>query len=132
MKNFTNILLVSVLATGFYSCNKSENWEQVFNGKDLTGWKHVGDGKFVIEDGMLKTEGGMGLLTYTGKKIGKGKIRVVFKCPEAGNSGVYIRIPEMPTEPWMPVHKGYEVQIDDKLDDYHITGVLYSLTKALD
>ncbi len=31
----------------------------------------------------------------------------------------------------MPVHKGYEVQIDDRGDDYHITGVLYSLTKAM-
>ena len=27
------------------------------------------------------------------------------------NSGVYIRIPEKPTEPWMPVNKGNEVQI---------------------
>jgi len=26
------------------------------------------------------------------------------------NSGVYVRIPEKPTEPWMPVNKGNEVQ----------------------
>jgi hypothetical protein len=31
----------------------------------------------------------------------------------------------------MPVNRGYEVQIDDSPDDYHVTGVLYSLTKAL-
>jgi hypothetical protein len=31
----------------------------------------------------------------------------------------------------MPVNKGYEVQIDPSEDDYHRTGVLYSLTKAM-
>ena len=31
----------------------------------------------------------------------------------------------------MPVNKGYEVQIDDNGDDHHVTGTLYSLTKAL-
>src|SRR5260370_9019855 len=36
----------------------------------------------------------------------------------------------------MPVHYGYEVQIDNqpedsKEDDYHVTGTLYSLTKPL-
>ncbi|MCI0548879.1 MAG: DUF1080 domain-containing protein, partial [Candidatus Rokubacteria bacterium] len=40
------------------------------------------------------------------------------------------RIPEKPTEPWMPVNRGYEVQIDDRADDHHSTGVLYSLTRA--
>jgi hypothetical protein len=47
------------------------------------------------------------------------------------NSGVFIRIPEKPTEPWMPVNRGYEVEIDDSQDDYHISRVLYSLTKAM-
>lgn len=31
----------------------------------------------------------------------------------------------------MPVNKGYEVQIDNNADEFHTTGVLYSLTKAL-
>jgi len=52
------------------------------------------------------------------------------------NSGVYIRIPIEPREPWMPVHYGYEVQIDNqpedsKEDDTHVTGTLYSLNKPL-
>ncbi len=47
------------------------------------------------------------------------------------NSGVYVRIPEKPTEPWMPVNKGNEVQIYNAGDDYHCTGVIYSFSKAL-
>ena len=64
-------------------------------------------------------------------------IRVVFKMRDQNdNSGVFIRIPIEPREPWMPVHYGYEVQIDNepeksKEDDYHVTGTLYSLTKPL-
>lgn len=106
-------------------------WRPLFNGKDLAGWDHVGPGRFVVDSGMLKTEGGMGLLWYTREKIGDGVIRIVYKnVARSSNSGVFIRIPERPTEPWMPVNRGYEVQIDDSQDAYHLTGVLYSLTKA--
>jgi hypothetical protein len=50
------------------------------------------------------------------------------------NSGVFIRIPIEPREPWMPVYYGYEVQIDNHPetsgeDEYHITGTLYSISK---
>ena len=32
-------------------------WKQLFNGKDLTGWKHVGPGEMYVEDGLIKTRG---------------------------------------------------------------------------
>lgn len=113
-------------------CAQSPEWEPLFNGKDLTSWQHVGEGRFVIEDGVLKTEGGMGLLWYTPEKFGNVVLRVVYKTEkEVDNAGVFIRIPEAPSDPWMPVHRGYEVQIDEEDDEYHCTGVLYSLTRAL-
>lgn len=105
--------------------------EQLFNGVDMSGWRHVGEGSFSVEDGALKTEGGMGLLVYDGKKIGNSVLRVVYKPETAlSNAGVYIRIPEKPLDPWYPVHKGYEVQIQDKADEYHRTGSLYSLSAS--
>lgn len=111
---------------------QSGQWQQLFNGKDMSGWEHVGPGGFTVEDAMLKPHGGMGLLWYTPEKVGNAVIRVVFKpLRNDSNSGVFIRIPEKPTEPWMPVNRGYEVQIDNSDDDYHCTGVLYSLTKAM-
>ncbi len=106
-------------------------WKPLFNGKNLDGWKHVGPGEFVVENGVLKSVGGMGLLYFPGEKFGNAVIRVVYKVSGDSNSGVFIRIPEQPTEPWMPVNKGYEVQIDDTDDDWHRTGVLYSFTKTL-
>jgi hypothetical protein len=112
-------------------------WRQLFNGKDLTGWKHVGPGSQYIEDGLIKSKGGMGLLYWQGEKFQNCIIRVVFAMRDSNsNSGVFIRIPTEPTEEWMPVNKGYEVQIDNAPeksgeDDYHYTGMLYSLTKPL-
>ena len=61
-----------------------------------------------VEDGLIRTHGGMGLLYWTGGKIGNCMIHVVFKMrDENDNSGVFIRIPVEPREEWMPVHYGY-------------------------
>ena len=125
------LLLIGVIGA-LRARGQAANWRQLYNGKDMTGWEHVGPGRFVIENGLLKAEGGMGLLWYTPEKLGNGVLRAVYKTlKKDDNSGVFIRIPEKPAEPWMPVNRGYEVQIDDSMDDYHVTGVLYSLTKAL-
>jgi len=106
-------------------------WEQLFNGRDLSGWKMAGPGRFVVENGLMKTEGGMGLLWYTGRQFGDCTIRVVFKtASEHANSGVFIRLPEPPADPWYAVHNGYEVQIDASGDDWHATGAIYSLSKV--
>lgn len=115
----------------------TQPWKPLFNGKDLTGWKHVGPGSMSVENGMIRGHGGMGLLYYTGGKLGNCKIHIVYKMESFNsNSGVFIRIPLEPREEWMPVHYGYEVQIDNhpetsQEDEYHITGTLYSLTKPL-
>lgn len=117
-----------LLACGLGS---AAEWKPLFNGKDLTGWTMVGPGRFVVEDGMLKTEGGMGLLVYDGAKIGNATLRVVFKTASRNaNSGVFIRLPEPPKDPWYGVHNGYEVQIDAAGDEWHCTGAIYSLSKV--
>jgi Domain of Unknown Function (DUF1080) len=90
-----------------------------------------------VQDGLIRTHGGMGLLYWTGGKLGDCTIHVVYKMRDHNdNSGVFIRIPIEPREEWMPVHYGYEVQIDNqpedsKEDEYHATATLYSLTKPL-
>jgi len=130
------LLLVLALLPSLLAA-QSDDWQQLFNGKDLTGWKHVGPGDDTVENGLIRTHGGMGLLYWTGGKLSNCMIRVVYKMRDNNdNSGVFIRIPIEPREAWMPVHYGYEVQIDNHPeasgeDEYHITGALYSLTKPL-
>lgn len=133
MKNILGLILFVV----FISCSNQEGkWRQLYNGKDLSGWEQVGPGEFVVEDGLLKTVGGMGMILYPGEKFGDVTIRVVYKVKDNDcNSGVFIRLPEKPADEWVAVNTGYEVQIDNGTrhvgGDYHCTGVLYSLTKAM-
>ncbi len=106
-------------------------WKPLFDGKDTRGWKHVGPGEFTVEDGLLKTSGGMGLLWYEPQQFGNTTVRVVFKTTgPRDNSGVYIRMAEKPHDAWYGVHNGYEVQIDAAGDEWHCTGALYSLSKV--
>ena len=127
----TRLTLLTALVASLACTPAEDPGEQLFNGQDLTGWRHVGPGEFVVEDGALKTVGGMGLLVYDGKPIGDAVLRVVYK-PEHpdSNAGVFIRVPEKPMDPWFAVHKGYEVQIQDSGDEFHRTGSIYSLSKA--
>jgi hypothetical protein len=47
-----------------------------------------------VEDGLIRTHGGMGLLYWTGGKLGNCVIRVRYKMRDHNdNSGVFIRIP---------------------------------------
>jgi len=105
----------------------------LFNGKNLDGWQQIGPGTFVVEGGVLKTVGGMGLLWYTREKLANATVHVVFKMgggPKS-DSGVFIRIPVKPTDPWMAVNHGYEIEIGNWPDDYSCTGAIYTFSKAL-
>ncbi len=120
-----------LLALAASSLLTAADWKPLFNGKDTSGWEHVGPGQFVIEDGNLKTQGGMGLLWYKGEKLANCTVRVVYKTVSTpgANSGIYIRMEEQPKDPWYGVHNGYEVQIDARGDEWHATGAIYSLSK---
>ncbi|HEX8204119.1 MAG TPA: family 16 glycoside hydrolase, partial [Isosphaeraceae bacterium] len=120
-----------LLACGLAAPADAADWRALFNGKDLEGWEHVGPGRMVIEDGLLRTEGGMGLLWYTREKFGDCTLRVVYKTTSrASNSGVFVRVAETPQDEWYAVHHGYEVQICDGADEFHRTGAIYSMSKA--
>jgi len=97
------------------------------------GWSMVGPGSIKEEsDGVLVTEGGMGLLWYSKQTFGDFTLRVEYKLTApANNSGVFVRFPNPPKSPWDAVHEGYEIQICQDADPEHRTGSVYSF-KATD
>lgn len=124
-------IALSTVAGDEPSRSKTADWRPLFNGKDLDGWEHIGPGKMILENGLIRTQGGMGLLWYTKEQFGNCTLRVVYKTTSAAsNSGIYVRIAEKPKDEWYAVHHGYEVQICDITDPYHSTGAIYSLSKA--
>jgi hypothetical protein len=72
---------------------------QLLNGKNLNGWKALGDNQWVVEEGILKSpKSGANLVTEG--QFSDFKLRVEFRYPKGSNSGVYLR-------------GRYEVQISD-------------------
>ncbi len=92
------------------------------------GWKMVGPGSIAEEsDGVLVTDGGMGMLWYAEKPFRDFTLRLDYKLSAArNNSGVFVRFPDPPKSPWDAVNQGYEIQICDGADPEHRTGAVYS------
>ena len=82
-------------------------WSDLFNGKDLTGWKGDTNG-YVAEDGILVCKkGGKNLVSE--KQYGDFAFSFEFKLEESGNNGIGIRVPEG----GHPASSGMEIQILD-------------------
>jgi sugar phosphate isomerase/epimerase len=91
------------------------------------GWNHYGPGYFDLDQktGVLKSQGGMGLLWYSGKKFRDFTLELDFKCAEKEtNSGIFVRIPEVPRSDDYIYHS-FEIQIYDAGRGIHATGAAY-------
>src|SRR5882672_4515272 len=104
-----NLICLSTCAYAFPCFEDStKGWRELFNGKDLSGWKHLGPGNMAVENRLIQTHGGMGLLYWTREKFGNCTIKVVYRMEkENSNAGFFIRIPIEPREAMMPVWYGY-------------------------
>jgi hypothetical protein len=86
----------------------------LFNGNDLAGWKEVqGEpGTFEVKDGVLagRRKKGSAYWLSTQDEYGDFELRLEFKIPPKGNSGVFIRAPH----DGRTSQKGMEIQISDE------------------
>ena len=111
--------------------SSTASWKPLFDGRSLDGWEHVGPGRLCIEDGVLRTQGGMGLLWYTREKLGNCTIRMVYKtAPKISNSGVYIRIAEQPKDQWYRGPPRLRGANQEYGPDARRTGSIYAFAKA--
>lgn len=102
----------------------------LFDGRDTKGWKMAGAGGFDLNGDVLTTRGGMGLLWNT-REFGDFVMMLEWKVArKADNSGIFVRFPDPGDDPWVAVHKGYEVQICDTAEVKHRTGSVYSFQDA--
>jgi Domain of Unknown Function (DUF1080) len=83
----------------------------LFNGKDLSGWKASGQNQWIVKNGIL-TSPRPGSNLITEEKFNDFKLHVEFKYAKGGNSGIYLR-------------GRYEVQIEDSKKDTHPNSVLF-------
>jgi len=106
---------------------KDDGWIQLFNGKDLTGWKtHPSEpGTWSVKDGILIGRGkDRSHLFSEGGDYENFHYRIEAKINDKGNSGQYFRTQFGPGYP-----KGYEAQINSTHPDPQKTGSLYGKAK---
>lgn len=84
---------------------KADGWKLLFDGTTTEGWKGYNADQFpekgwVVSDGMLtvSSDGGGGDI-ITDKKYGNFILKLEWKVQEAGNSGIFYRAMEQPTQP---------------------------------
>ncbi len=97
-------------------------------GYEKYGWNHYGPGYFECDPktGILKGQGGMGLLWY-GKKVKDFVLECDFRCSTpTTNSGIFLRVPEVPVSDDYIYHS-IEIQIDDTSTGIHHTGAAYDI-----
>lgn len=110
-----------------------KGFTSLFNGTDLAGWKATGKKEaWEADKGAILCKGGGGGWLLTEKEFGDFELRLQYKMPKAGNSGVALRSPLEGD----PAYAGLEIQlIDDvgwpgKLADWQRTGSIYNVAPA--
>jgi hypothetical protein len=100
----------------------NEQWEQAFNGKDLTGWEKVGNEKWDVEDGVIHGQGVTKEYGYlqTVKKYKDFHMALRFMCEADGNSGVFFHTAFKPGT--ADVSQGLQFEID-RTPMHHSGGV---------
>ncbi len=130
MKRSLPVFVLILLATPLLAGDAPKGFQSLFNGKDLDGWKSTVKTKvWGAEKGVLYCEGGGGGYLMTEKQYGDYELRLEYKMPKGGNSGVAIRSPFQGD----PAYAGMELQlIDDegwpgKLQKWQNTGGIYNV-----
>jgi hypothetical protein len=72
-----------------------DNWIDLFNGRDLTGWIEKGHGGWSVKEGVLVGESavGMGWL-MSQREFDHFELELEYKLPAGGNSGIFLRAAE--------------------------------------
>jgi hypothetical protein len=124
-KSIVFIVLLFVSLSAFPQKGK---WVELFNGKNLDGWKiSENPSSFSVVDGLIKVDGPRGHAFYDGP-VGNHdfknfELMVEVKTMPKANSGIFIHTVYQETS-WP--NKGYEVQVNQTHGDWRKSGSLYS------
>jgi hypothetical protein len=108
----------------FQALAAEDGWEDLFNGKDLTGWKASENGKFAVEDGAIVVRGERAHL-FSEKEFKNFEAKAEIMTKPGSNSGFYIHTKYQESWP----DQGYEVQVNCSHTDKVRNGSIYNVVK---
>ncbi len=116
---------------GCQSENKTGEWQSLFDGETLDGWKKTTENaeSITVEDGAIKCSGPRAHLFYDGE-FRNFEFETEVKTLEHANSGIFIHT-QYQDEGWP--QKGYEIQVNnsyrgsEKYPERRKTGSIYNI-----
>lgn len=126
MKKLVAFLILCSLSVSAFS--QSGKWVELFNGKNLDGWKiSENPSSFSVVDNTIKVDGPRGHAFYDGP-VGNHdfknfELMVEVKTMPKANSGLFIHT-EFQETGWPS--KGHEIQVNQSHGDWRKTGSVYS------
>ena len=119
-----------------------DGWRQLFNGRDLAGWKtNVHPDSFRVSDGLLRAHctvpNQRSHLFYVGQtgdlvKFKNFELVVVFRGEPCSNSGIFFHTDMSTRDSKLHLAKGYEVNMNNYPSEKQKTGSLYSVVTVSD
>ena len=123
------ILLSSFMGSSVYSGEKKDEseagWIDLFNGKDLTGWRIAEDGPWEVKEGAIVVTGKRSHL-FTEKEFKNFEFKADVMTTPGSNSGIFFHS-KFQDEGWPTL--GYESQVNVSHKDPVKTGSLYNRVK---
>lgn len=124
MRSFL-LLTVALAATPAVA---EEGWIEMFNGRNLSGWKLNEGDKIHVEDGTIVTSGERAHLFYTEREFKDFVFETDVKTTPGSNSGIYFHT-KYQDDGWP--EQGHEIQVNVSHTDPVKSGSLYNRVKLL-
>jgi hypothetical protein len=127
-------LVLSALAAVVHA---EEEWQPLFNGKDLTGWRANNDPEsFTVQDGILRMQAAgktSSHLFYVGD-LKEGtvpfknfELEATVRAEPNSNSGIFVHTDMSTRDAALHLAKGYEIQLNSEEKEKRKTGSLYAV-----
>ncbi len=131
---------IITLLTAFFlaatSAISAEDWQSIFNGKDLTGWRaNVMPESFSVVDGAIRVNASQesAHLFYVGDLKGgfvrfkNFELEATCRSEPNSNSGIFIHTDMTTRDKALHLAKGYEIQLNSSEKEKRKTGSLYAV-----
>ncbi|PQO37765.1 DUF1080 domain-containing protein [Bremerella cremea] len=115
----------------------ADDWQPLFNGQDLTGWRANVDPKaFTVQDGILRVNASSQTrahLFYVGQDdddlepFMNFELEAIARAEPNSNGGIFVHTDMSTRDAKLHLAKGYEVQLNSSLKEKRKTGSLYAI-----
>ena len=130
---------MTLLATVFFTATaafSADDWQPLFNGKDLTGWRaNVMPESFSVADGVIRVNASResAHLFYVGDlkdgfvRFKNFELEATVRSETNSNSGIFIHADMTTRDKALHLAKGYEIQLNSSTKEKRKTGSLYAV-----